>query len=267
MATLSKASPAASSRVAPSKRYCPHAGTSSSSVWPPETSSAPTSPGPWVTATASTAPQPTPASTRARSTTAGRAARCARLASSGTTPPKTLCTSCDRMTRLASSGARPPPTSTAADVSSQEVSIPSTTSATARLALEGDGVGHHTRPDPGRRRHGEAGVAARPRLADQVRRHAHAVLGEGVDLRLRAAHGHAHPLGSEQEPREPGRGGRDGHSVDRALDDRRHFARDPPLLRRDADDAERRRVERDGPEERAVDARNDGGQRGDRVDG
>jgi len=40
VATLSNASPAASSRVSPSRRYRPQAGTSSSNVWPPETSSA-----------------------------------------------------------------------------------------------------------------------------------------------------------------------------------------------------------------------------------
>src|SRR5881628_672925 len=111
------------------------------------TSSAPTSPGPWVTATASTALQAIPASARARSTTAGSAARCARLASSGTTPPKTLWMSCERMIKLASSGAPPrlPPTSTAADVSSHDVSMPRTTSATAGLLAQGDGVGDGAR--------------------------------------------------------------------------------------------------------------------------
>src|SRR5881396_2429090 len=194
------------------------------------TSSAPTSPGPWVTATASTAPQPTPASTRARSTTAGRAARCARLASSGTTPPKTLCTSCDRMTRLASSGARPPPTSTAADVSSQEVSIPSTTSATARLALEGDGVWHRTRPDPRGRRHGEASVAAGPGPADQARGHAHAVLGERVDQGPRARARGPGRQGRARRLRSPHRDGAPGDlgACDARL--RRPQAQDGPWL-------------------------------------
>src|SRR5262245_3181747 len=120
------------------------------------TSSAPARPGPAVTATASTADNATPASAIARSTTAGSAVRCARLASSGTTPPKTLCTSCDRMMRLASS----PFTRTAADVSSQDVSMPRTTSATAwrRAASQGDGVGdgargEAARPDDSNPRH------------------------------------------------------------------------------------------------------------------
>src|SRR5262245_49980342 len=82
-----------------------------------------------VTATASTAESGTPAWSSALSTTGPIARRCARLASSGTTPPNTWCTSCDRITRLASSGFLSP-TSTAAEVSSHEVSIPSTTSAT-----------------------------------------------------------------------------------------------------------------------------------------
>src|SRR3989442_6782661 len=109
------------------------------------TSSAPTSPGPWVTATASTALHETPASASARSTTAGRAARWARLASSGTTPPNTLWMSWDRMIRLASSGGgdalRPPPTRTAADVSSHDVSMPRRTSATAGALAQRDRVG------------------------------------------------------------------------------------------------------------------------------
>src|SRR5688500_8687783 len=91
------------------------------------TSSAPASPGPAVTATASIADGASPASASARSTTAGSAVKCARLANSGTTPPKTLWMSCDRITRLASS----PLTRTAADVSSQDVSMPRTASATA----------------------------------------------------------------------------------------------------------------------------------------
>src|SRR6266567_1335768 len=132
------------------------------------TSSAPTSPGPWVTATASTALHETPASARARSTTAGRAARCARLASSGTTPPNTLWMSWDRMTRLASSGRPGSPTSTAAEVSSQDVSMPRTTSATADPPLEDDGVGPGAGDDPRRRGHGEARVPARA-CPDQMR--------------------------------------------------------------------------------------------------
>src|SRR5205814_8506950 len=218
------------------------------------TSSAPTSPGPWVTATASTALQSTPASVRARSTTAGRAARCARLANSGTTPPNTRCTSCDRMTRLASSGARPDRslTSTAAEACSQGVSIPRTTSATAGLPLEGDGIGHGPRADSRGRRDGEPGVAAGPRLPDQVRDHAHAVLGEGVHFRLGPAHRHGHPLGRAQKPGEPGGRGGHGDRRERALDNARHFARDRDLSGSDAPGAVRRGVVRDPAENRAV---------------
>src|SRR6266704_1589364 len=146
------------------------------------TSRAPARPGPWVTTTASTALQVTPASVSARATTAGSAVRWARLASSGTTPPNTLCTSCDRMTRLASSGRRRSPTSTAAEVSSHDVSMPRTTSATAGPALQAHGVGHGTRPDARRCGDGEAGVGTRPRLADEVRHDAHAVLGKRIHL-------------------------------------------------------------------------------------
>src|SRR5436309_8973033 len=219
------------------------------------TSSAPTSPGPWVTATASTALHPTPASASARSTTAGSAARWARLASSGTTPPKILWTSWDRITRLASSGRAGLPTSTAADVSSQEVSMPSTTSATADPAFERDGVGPGAGDDPRRRGHGEARVPVRARLPDQMRHHAQAVPRERVHLRFGTAHRHRHALLGELEPREPGCRSGDRHLVDRALDDGRDLTRDPDLPRRDAHHPQRRRVDRDGAEERSADAR------------
>src|SRR5256885_8090134 len=123
------------------------------------TSKAPTSPGPCVTATASTALHETPASARARSTTAGSAARWARLASSGTTPPNTLWMSWDRMIRLASSGGgdalRPPPTRTAAEVSSHDVSMPRRTSATAGALAQGNRDGDRAGDDARRRDDGE----------------------------------------------------------------------------------------------------------------
>src|SRR5262245_57493751 len=50
--------------------------------------------------------------------------RCSRLASSGTTPPKTRWMSWERMTRLASAGFPSSIRRTAADVSSQLVSMP-----------------------------------------------------------------------------------------------------------------------------------------------
>src|ERR1017187_152934 len=55
------------------------------------TSSAPVSPGPAVTAIASTSARVTPAVASARSTAGTMASRCARLATSGTTPPHRAC--------------------------------------------------------------------------------------------------------------------------------------------------------------------------------
>src|SRR5215470_3099517 len=84
----------------------------------------PTSPGPYVTARPSTSSSPTPAPSRARRTTGISTSRWRREASSGTTPPYGACTSSCEATMLAST--LRPPSTTAAAVSSQEVSIPST---------------------------------------------------------------------------------------------------------------------------------------------
>src|SRR3954464_1646535 len=88
------------------------------------TSSAPTRPGVFVTATASRSSSVVPASSMARWTTGTMLVRGARDAISGTTPPKTRCTSCDKMTRDFCSTSSPLPSSTAADVSSHDVSMP-----------------------------------------------------------------------------------------------------------------------------------------------
>src|SRR5690242_20165696 len=194
-----------------------------------------------------------PASARARSTTAGRADRWARLASSGTTPPNTRCTSCDRMTSPASSGCRRSPTSTAADVSSHDVSMPRTTSATARLALEPHGVRDGTGDDAGRGAHGEAGIAAGTGLAEQVRHDPEAVAREQVDPGLGSLHRDGDALGREQEAGEAGGGRRNRHADDRALQDLRHLPRHANLLGGDAHDAELAGIHRDGPEKRTVD--------------
>src|SRR3989442_3511529 len=71
--------------------------------------------------------------------------------------------SCDRMIRLASSGAplQPPPTRTAAEVSSHDVSMPSRTSATARLLAQGDRVGNGPGGDAAWGDDSEAGGGAR----------------------------------------------------------------------------------------------------------
>src|SRR5262245_60936936 len=87
-------------------------------------SSEPTSPGPWVTAMPSRSGSATPAVSRARLMTGKMTSMWRRDASSGTIPPYGAWTSSceatmfDRILR--------PPSRTAAAVSSQEVSIPST---------------------------------------------------------------------------------------------------------------------------------------------
>src|SRR5262249_8931209 len=91
------------------------------------TSSAPTSPGPHVTASASSSGRVTPASEAARRITGTMVAMCWREATSGTTPPYAACTStCEATT---SERTLRPSSTTAAAVSSQEVSIPSTSTA------------------------------------------------------------------------------------------------------------------------------------------
>src|SRR6266545_7406971 len=98
------------------------------------------------------------------------------------------------MTRLASSGAGP--TRTAAEVSSHDVSMPGTTSATAGPPPHGDRIGGSVGADPPRRDNGEAGDApgrrAR-RAARDVGNHAHAVAGKRVHPLLRPAHCYGDP--------------------------------------------------------------------------
>src|SRR6478672_2327484 len=99
------------------------------SAFPSEspTRSAPMSPGPAVAATRSSSETSAPASPSACSKVTGRFSRCARAAISGTTPPYGACAaSCDETTF---DSTRPSPSSTATDVSSQEVSIPRTSMA------------------------------------------------------------------------------------------------------------------------------------------
>ncbi len=87
------------------------------------TSSAPARPGPAVTATASRSDSCTPAVSSARVTVGTIASRWARLATSGTTPPKRACSSTLLATASASSVV---PRTIPMPVSSQEVSIPRT---------------------------------------------------------------------------------------------------------------------------------------------
>ena len=89
------------------------------------TSSAPTKPGPTVHATASIRSGSTPASTIALATTGLSRSRWARLAISGTTPPYWACRSTCVDTTLERTSW--PPITRAAAVSSQLVSMPSTT--------------------------------------------------------------------------------------------------------------------------------------------
>src|SRR4029077_2617533 len=149
----------------------------------------------------------------------------------------------------------PPPTRTAAEVSSHEVSMPRTTSATAALALQGHGIRYSMRDDPGWGADREPGVPARPGLPDEMRDDAHAVAGERVYPRLRAEDGDRHALGREQKAREPGCCRGDRHGVDRPLHDRGHFPRHAHRFRRDADHAERGGVDGHGLEEGTTDAR------------
>src|SRR3954468_5430904 len=87
------------------------------------TSSAPISPGPTVTATPSRSPNPTPAASRASSSSGVNASTCARLATSGTTPPNRSCSAtcvAMRFERTSRSS------TTATAVSAHDVSIPRT---------------------------------------------------------------------------------------------------------------------------------------------
>src|SRR5262245_37536424 len=167
-ATLSNASPAASSTVCPRSSYRCGSGMWTSIVCPPETtrhtagtrsrpcstalarmwpsrwftptsgvdvasetalaaamptSRAPTSPGPAVTATPSRSSNPRPARSSAPSISGVSASTCARLASSGTTPPNRSCNLTWLARRLASTVSS---STTATPVSSHEVSIPRT---------------------------------------------------------------------------------------------------------------------------------------------
>src|SRR6185503_521447 len=104
--------------------------------------------------------------------------------------------SCERITRLASS----PETSTAADVSSHDVSIPRTTSATTGPAPQRDGVGDGA---GGNARRGDDrepadGTAVRRRPRD-VRDDAQAVAGQGLHALLGAPYGHGHARRRDDE--------------------------------------------------------------------
>ena len=92
------------------------------------TSSAPASPGPAVTAMPSRSRALIPASFRARSMVGTIASRWAREAISGTTPPKRACVSTLEATASARSVV---PRTMPTPVSSQEVSIPSTSGSSA----------------------------------------------------------------------------------------------------------------------------------------
>src|SRR3990170_77315 len=128
------------------------------------TRSAPTSPGPIVTATAWMSANRQPARSRASARSGFSASTCARLASSGTTPPKRACRSVwlemrfDRATRSST---------TATAVSSQEVSIPRTFTTRSRADALGEPA-HEVPKHP-----------AALRLADVVEPHDERVL---VDL-------------------------------------------------------------------------------------
>src|SRR5690349_10255663 len=102
-------------------------GLSAASAYPlaaaTPTSSAPARPGPAVTAIASMSARVTPASLSARRMVGTIASRCARLATSGTTPPNRAC--CSTL-EASASASRVCPRTMPTPVSSQEVSIPRT---------------------------------------------------------------------------------------------------------------------------------------------
>src|SRR6478672_5447490 len=115
------------------------------------TSSAPARPGPEVTEMASRSRSWTPASRHARSIVGTMASRWARLATSGTTPPKRACSS----TLLATVSARSVwPRTMPTPVSSQDVSMPRTRGPSViprrRLRTRGAGqpAAHHQRLGP-----------------------------------------------------------------------------------------------------------------------
>src|SRR5437016_5413976 len=98
---------------------------------------APARPGPAVTAIASTWLSPTPAAASARSTAGTIASRWARLATSGTTPPNRACSAALEAIASASSSC---PRTRPAPVSSQEVSMPSTSGWPTPQAYAGEPV-------------------------------------------------------------------------------------------------------------------------------
>src|SRR5918995_2194055 len=161
------------------------------------TSSAPTRPGPTVTATPSSSRNPHPAVSSAASISGLSAWTCARLASSGTTPPKRSCTSTWLAMRLASTVSL---STTATAVSSHDVSMPSTF--TARPSRSG--LRRRRRPE-GSRDLGSQAVGepveqpaqARSELgvADPVQPHDQRVLADLLVVVL------PDPDGSETEPR------------------------------------------------------------------
>src|SRR3990172_2827656 len=142
------------------------------------TRSAPTRPGPTVTAIPSSSSNPSPVSSSACSRSGFRASTWARLASSGTTPPKRSCTS----TWLASRFARTTPSWTiATPVSSQEVSMPRTrTWLLASNALGADALGQLV---------DELGQAAAvARVADLIEPHDQRILADLLVVVLAYTH-------------------------------------------------------------------------------
>src|SRR6266540_2611794 len=152
---------------------------------------APTRPGPTVTATPSRSRNPHPAVSSAASIMGVRASTCARLASSGTTQPKRSCTSTWLAMRLASTVSR---STTATAVSSHDVSMPSTFTATPSRS----GPRPRRRPEASRDLGSHAvgelveqPAQARPELgvADPVQPHDQRVLADLLVVVLPDAHG------------------------------------------------------------------------------
>src|SRR6266581_9744705 len=124
------------------------------------------------------------------------------------------------MDRLASS----PLTRTAADVSSHDVSMPRTTSATTGPAPERDGVGDGASRDSGGRDDGEPADGAIRAPARDVRDDAQTVAGERLDPLLRTAHGHRDACRGDDEARDRSGARLNGDAAEGPLRQRPHLA-------------------------------------------
>src|SRR5437588_9716419 len=147
----------------------------------------------------------------------------------------------ERMTRLASS----PFTRTAAEVSSHDVSIPRTASATTGgrpAAPQRDRVGNGAGGDAARRDDGDPRhAAARSR---DVRNDSQGIARNSLHALFGAADVDRHARRRDDEARDRAAAALDRNSAERTLRDAAHVARHGHLLRREPHDAEGHRIDR-----------------------